>query len=324
VDGRIIKYCQRTLSPEEEAELLREAYRDPELKSQIIEYQQVYSLVGLSTSFMNKPLGEAKYKLFEQQMNRKKRRQAVFKWGQYAAVLAFAILSSWILSFFYYQSDQSGTLAMSQELNVPAGQRAELTLPDGTRVWLNASSRLVYPSVFTGERKVFLEGEGFFSVAKNAEMPFIVSTKTIAIQALGTKFNVNSYQKTGSVEVYLQEGSVKTYFPKSESTSLVLSPGQLLVQQGSSFELKKMDEEELLWKEGIYVFKKQKLENIIKKLELYFDVNILVRDPEILNYEYVGKFRQRDGILTILRVIQRIHKFKIEKNDELNEIVLSK
>lgn len=322
MDEQIIKYCQGKLSKDEESELLKEAYRDPSLKSRIIEYQHLHSLIGLQNAAANMGTGEVKYMEFQQQMDRWKIRRLVLKWGRYAAVLVVVVLSSWFLSYNFYQSKSPDIVAAQQELNVPAGQRAELTLPDGTKVWLNAHSRLTYPSVFMGERRVSLSGEGFFSVAKNAEMPFIVSTQTIDVKALGTKFNVCSYPEMGRTEVYLQEGSVKTYFPETESKGLVLFPGQLLVQGGNAFDLRKMDVETLLWKEGIYVFKKQKLGNIIEKLELYFDVDIVVQDPEILDYEYVGKFRQRDGVLTILQVIQKIHKFKIEKNDELNQIVL--
>ncbi|MDD4513979.1 FecR domain-containing protein [Massilibacteroides sp.] len=324
MDERIIKYCQGKLNKDEEAELLKEAYSDSSLKSRIIEYQHLHSLIGLQNAAANRRAGEDKYMEFRQRMDRWKIRRLALKWGRYAAVLVLAVLSSWFLSYNFYQSKSPEFVAAQQELNVPAGQRAELTLPDGTKVWLNARSRLTYPSVFTGERKVFLSGEGFFSVTKNAKMPFIVSTQTIDVKALGTEFNVCSYPEMERTEVYLQEGSVKTYFPEFESKGLVLSPGQFLVQAGNTFNLRKMDVETLLWKDGIYVFKKQKLANIIEKLELYFDVDIVVKDPEILDYEYVGKFRQRDGILTILQVIQKIHKFKIEKNDELNRIVLSK
>lgn len=324
MDERIIKYCEGKLSKDEESELLMQAYRDPLLKSHLIEYQHLHSLVGLQNAVADTNLGEAKFVRFEERMNKWKRQRLIVKWGRYAAVLTLVVLFSWFSSFYFYQSKIPDVLAVQQELNVPAGQRAELTLPDGTIVWLNAKSRLTYPSVFTGERRVHLSGEAFFSVAKNAQMPFVVSTQTIDIKALGTKFNVYSYPEKGNTEVCLQEGSVKAYYPRSESDGLILSPGQLLVQVGDKFDLKKMDVDELLWKEGVYVFKKQKLGDIIKKLELYFDVNIIVRDSEILNYEYVGKFRQRDGIMTILQVIQKIHKFEMEKKDELNQIILSK
>jgi transmembrane sensor len=324
VDEPIIKYCQGKLDGDEVFELLKNAYKNPSLKSRIIEYQNLHCLIGLQNVVADKRLGEIKYSRFERQMDRWRRQRLILRWGRYAAVLLVAVLTSWFFSYNFYQSKLSRVASAPQELNVPAGQRAELTLPDGTIVWLNARSRLVYPSVFEGERKVSLSGEAFFVVAKNEEMPFIVSTQTIDVKALGTKFNVCSYPEMGHSEVYLQEGSVKTYFPESEPNGLTLSPGQFLVQTGNMFDLKKMDEEELLWKEGIYVFKKQKLGKIIEKLELYFDVNIVVQNPEILDYEYVGKFRQRDGILTILQIIQKIHKFKIERDDDLNQIILSK
>ena len=188
----------------------------------------------------------------------------------------------------------------------------------------DAGSRLSYPSFFTNERKVFLSGEGFFDVAKNETSPFIVSTQTIDVKAIGTRFNVFSYPDGDYTGVFLQEGKVKAYFPSEEAKGIVLLPEQYLVQKDGRLELSVMDSDELLWREGIYTFKKQKLGNIIKKLELYYDVEIVVSDPEILRYEYVGKFRQRDGVMEILRVIQRIHGFKIRRHEEENRIVLSK
>lgn len=325
MDEYIIKYCQGELSEDEETALLKEAYRDPDLKNLIIKYQHLYYLTKLQPAVADIPLGESKYKLFKQQMDRLARRTFILKWGRYAAIFIIALVSSWILAYYYYSPDgEPEMIAMQQELHVPAGQRAELTLPDGSKVWLNAGSRLSYPSFFTKERKVFLSGEGFFDVAKNEKVPFIVSTQTIDIKALGTQFNVYSYPGTGRTEVYLMEGIVKSYYPAAEAEGLILSPGQLLVQEGGRFELTTMEPDRLLWREGIYVFKRQKLKDIIRQLELYYDVKIIVKDPEILEYEYVGKFRQKDGVMTILQLIQKIHKYNIEKNDDLNQITLFK
>lgn len=324
MDERIIKYCQAELSKEEENVFLNEVYSNSLLKSRVMEFQHLHSLLGLQAAVADKQLGEASYVQFEQRMERWKFRRLFLKWGRYAAVFLLVTLSSWMLSHLYYQSRKTEIIALSQVLNVPAGQRAELTLPDGTKVWLNANSKLIYPSFFTKERRVTLIGEGFFNVAKNDEIPFVVTTQAVDIKAIGTQFNVYSYPESGYTEVFLQEGSLKTYFPESESEGVVLFPGQALIQEGETLFLEEKEVDELLWKEGLYVFKKQKLSSIIEKLELYFDVKIIVHDAEILNYEYIGKFRQRDGIMTILQVIQKIHKFKIDKNDELNRIVLYK
>lgn len=327
MDERIIKYCQGVLPKQEQDQLLKEAYNKPELKSQIIGYQHLHSLLELVPEKIDAQQGSESYAGFRRLVNSRKRRVWLISFSRYAAILVIAFVSAWMLASYYFAgnlSRQQELIAFQQELVVPPGQRAELTLPDGTKVWLNAGSKLSYPSFFGKERKVFLSGEGFFNVSKNEKVPFIVSTRTIDVKALGTQFNVLCYPESNYTGVYLQEGSVKAYFPSSEAEGVIISPEQYLVQKGKQLVLSTMDPDELLWREGIYTFKRQKLGRIIEKLELYYDVKIVVKDPEILDYEYVGKFRQRDGVMEILHLIQRIHNFKIKKNDELNQIVLSK
>ena len=327
MDERIIKYCQGVLPKQEQDQLLKEAYNDPELKSQIIDYQHLHSLLELVPEKIDAQQGSERYGNFKRFVNSRKRKVRLISFSRYAAIIVIAFVSAWMLASYYFSGDiinRQELIAFQQELVVPAGQRAELTLPDGTKVWLNAGSKLSYPSFFGKERKVFLSGEGFFNVSKNEKVPFIVSTRTIDVKALGTQFNVFSYPESNYTGVYLQEGSVKAYFPSSEAEGMILSPEQYLVQKGKQLVLSTMDPDELLWREGIYTFKRQKLGRIIEKLELYYDVKIVVKDPEILDYEYVGKFRQRDGVMEILHLIQRIHNFKIKKNDELNQIILSK
>lgn len=327
MDERIIKYCQGVLPKQEQDQLLKEAYNDPKLKSQIIDYQHLHSLLELVPEKIDVQQGSERYGNFKRLVNSRKRKVWLISFSRYAAIIVIVFVSAWMLASYCFSGDitnRQELIAFQQELVVPAGQRAELTLPDGTKVWLNAGSKLSYPSFFEKERKVFLSGEGFFDVSKNKNVPFIVSTRTMDVKALGTQFNVFCYPESNYTGVYLQEGCVKAYFPSSEAEGVILSPEQYLVQKGKQLVLSTMDPDELLWREGIYTFKRQKLGRIIEKLELYYDVKIVVKDPEILDYEYVGKFRQRDGVMEILHLIQRIHNFKIKKNDELNQIILSK
>lgn len=327
MDERIIKYCQGVLPKQEQDQLLKEAYNDPKLKSQIIDYQHLHSLLELVLEKIDVQQGSERYGNFKRLVNSRKRKVWLISFSRYAVIIVIVFVSAWMLASYCFSGDITNRqvlIAFQQELVVPAGQRAELTLPDGTKVWLNAGSKLSYPSFFEKERKVFLSGEGFFDVSKNKNVPFIVSTRTMDVKALGTQFNVFCYPESNYTGVYLQEGSVKAYFPSSEAEGVILSPEQYLVQKGKQLVLSTMDPDELLWREGIYTFKRQKLGRIIEKLELYYDVKIVVKDPEILDYEYVGKFRQRDGVMEILHLIQRIHNFKIKKNDELNQIILSK
>lgn len=327
MDEKIIQYCQGNLSGPEEEQLLKAAGQDPALKARIIGYQHLHTMLELVPEEADLQQGRQKYIRFKEILNSRRRKAVLLSFARYAAILVIAFVSAWMLAAYYFSGKHAGQrdlIAFQQELNVPAGQRAELLLPDGTKVWLNAGSRLSYPSFFEKERKVFLSGEGFFDVAKNEKVPFIVSTHTLDIRAMGTQFNVFSYPGSDYTGVYLQQGKVKAYFPSAEAEGMVLSPEQYLVQKGDSLQLSTMDPDELLWREGIYTFKKQKLGSIIKKLELYYDVKIIVENPEISDYEYVGKFRQKDGVMEILRLIQRIHKFHIRKDENLNRIILSK
>ena len=133
-----------------------------------------------------------------------------------------------------------------------------------------------------------------------------------------------SFPKSSVQHTILVDGMVKIYKSGSEPDGIVLTPNHQLFYENGSFRLEAFnDNDVLLWKEGIYSFKNERLDAIINKLELYFDVDIIIKSPSILKKEYTGKFRQKDGVMEILRIIRKIHPFKIEKNDELNQITLS-
>ena len=95
-----------------------------------------------------------------------------------------------------------------------------------------------------------------------------------------------------------------------------------MTENNGRFLISPIDKKPIIWKEGLYAFDKQKLKDILKKLELYYDEKIFVKDVSILEYEYTGKFRQRDGVMEVLRIIQKIHPFKIEQKADTNEIFL--
>ena len=110
-------------------------------------------------------------------------------------------------------------------IKVPAGQRANLTLPDGTNVWLNARSEMRYPAVFTGnKREITLDGEAYFEVTHNEDKPFVVQTNKCNVEVLGTKFNVEAYSDSEDFCTSLMEGSVRVSDKGNPSESLVLAP----------------------------------------------------------------------------------------------------
>jgi ferric-dicitrate binding protein FerR (iron transport regulator) len=211
-------------------------------------------------------------------------------------------------------------------LFVPAGQRVSLTLSDGTVVWLNAQSRLIYPAVFMGEeRRVRLEGEAYFEVAHNRDKPFIVATGKIDIKVLGTSFNVQNYERDNFSRVSLLEGSLQVYDPLAGSGGIILQPNEEVTIRDGQMNVEQMpDTDYFLWKDGIYSFNSEELGSILKKLELYYDVEIVVKNPSMLKWRYTVKFRHRDGIDEILRLLQRIHPFRMQKEEENNRIILDK
>ena len=211
-------------------------------------------------------------------------------------------------------------------LYTPAGQRAQLVLQDGTEVWLNAKSKLIYPSQFTGkERKVVVEGEAFFNVAKDYEKPFIVSSQDVDMKVLGTQFNVYCYPEAGYIQTSLLEGSVRVFFQDKESEGITLKPDQQVTVTGGKMVVEPISlNDHFLWREGIYAFENEPLINILKKMELYYDVKIMVKDTSLFNDTYTGKFRQRDSLDDVFRVLQQIRKFKVEKDKDKNIVTLSK
>lgn len=317
MDKRVVDYYQGELNTEERVALLKEAFVDEGLKKELIDQQHLHALMMLHSSNINKEKGEKGFSLFLAAIKTKKQKRLFLQWSKYAAIFIISFLSTWFCFLVY-----NGNEVVVQEAFAPVGQRAELLLSDGTKVWLNSNSRLIYVSNFGDERRVHLIGEAFFKVKKNAEKPFIVETQKGCVRALGTQFNVCSYPRE-SLSVLLTEGAVRVYKPNHEIDGVVMTNRQFLIERDQKFYItNQIDESTLLWKQGLYCFDNTELGVIIKKLELYFDVQIIVKKKELLAYQYTGKFRQKDGVMEILRIIRKIYPFEIKFDMDKNVITL--
>lgn len=324
MDEQIKKYFQGDLDIADRLKLLREVESNDELKEEFIECKNMHALLSLSDQADDKKANREGYIRFKNNIRTRKIYRLFSKVAGYAAAAAILILSTYVITLNYHPAASSAIA--DNKLYVPAGQRVKLTLQDGTNVWLNAQSTLTYPAVFSKkERRVTVEGEAFFEVAKNTEKPFIVSSQGVDMKVLGTKFNVLSYPGEKDIQTSLIEGALHVYFSKQNEKGVVLHPNEQVTIKDGNMKVGSIPHHDyFLWKDGIYSFENEPLIDILKKLQLYYDVKINVKDPSIFKWEYTGKFRQRDGIDEILRMIQRIHKFKIEKDDDNNIITLSK
>lgn len=220
------------------------------------------------------------------------------------------------------QIQQSNKKQM-QTIHVPAGQRAEVTLADGTHVWLNSRSTLKFPEQFSANtRNVELDGEGYFSVQHNENSPFTVHTQNHDIQVLGTEFNVKAYHNTSLFETALLKGSVKISSPNLRN-GLQLKPNEIVSIENRMLKKSTINNSDYFkWKEGLFCFENESIQDLIKKLELYYDTTIEIQRPSLLKHHYSGKFRIQDGIEHVLKVLQLKHKFTYIKDDDKNLIII--
>lgn len=244
-------------------------------------------------------------------------RRLAIEVAKIAAILLLGLLGA---KQFVYQDSREIHV---QTIHVPAGQRAELTLSDGTLVWLNSRSTLKFPDRFTADsRNVVLDGEGYFAVKHDKSAPFTVQTEKYAIHVLGTEFNVKAYNGSQYFETALLKGSVEITTPKSQQ-KLRLRPDEIAsVSQGRLVTSHIPDLNYFKWKEGLFCFENETIGALIEKLQLYYDIRIDVQNTKLLQSHYSGKFRIKDGIEHVLRVLQLKHKFTYMKDEDNNLIVI--
>lgn len=197
-------------------------------------------------------------------------------------------------------------------MSTPKGRQFNMTLSDGTRVWLNAASSIRYPTIFAGkQRTVEITGEAYFEVAKNAEMPFHVRiNKGSEIEVLGTQFNVNAYDNERTMKTTLLQGSVKV---TANGNNVVLKPGQQAQSAASIKVLNNIDTDKIMaWKNGLFNFEGAKLEEVMNQLERWYDIEVEYEKgvPDIYFEGGMSKNIQLSDLLTILEK-SKVH-FRVE------------
>ena len=214
------------------------------------------------------------------------------------------------------------------ELKVPYGQTDELMLADGTRLHLNAGTRVTYPSVFLGsERKVFIEGEVFAQVAKNPEQPFIIASGDVDVKVLGTTFNFKAYDNTECVELILLEGAVQVDIDANTRTKHIqLHPGEMVQYDRKSGEIEMKDFQPHLYKgfhdDGSIHFFNLRLSDISSDLERLFGVKVVLLDEKLADTRYFAWFSNNETLDQILDGINVDGRMKFRKKD--NVIYISK
>lgn len=205
--------------------------------------------------------------------------------------------------------------AFYNTITTPRGGQYQVTLSDGTKVWLNASSSIRFPVVFAGlERKVVITGEAYFEVAKNTAMPFKVKTNTSEVEVLGTHFNVNAYDDEAVVKTTLLEGAVKVA-ANGNADLKYLQPGQQSVinKEGKISVVAHADTEEAMaWLNGYFQFKSSDLKSILRQISRWYDVDIVYSGN--VNLHFTGQLTRNENVSKVfeaLALTNEVH-FKID------------
>ena len=291
----------------------------------------------------------AEYQLFEskgqQPETRKifgdKARKGLNNFLKIAAIFFLAFSFSWATFYFLNNKPDTDSLIYNQIITTK-GQKSQIILSDGTKVWLNSETVFKYPSAFNKKRReVFLEGEAFFEVQKkDNKIPFVVNTSEINIKVLGTSFNVMAYSDEETIETTVVNGSVcilRKSADSSQGQNFILKSNQkvTLLKKGSRVILSEIETEKptlikrektiqslsptkkeqisispkvdielhTAWKNDRLIFQSETFENITYKLERWYDVKIHVQNEELKKYRYTGKFVHKETLNQVLEIL---------------------
>lgn len=234
------------------------------------------------------------------------------------------------------QNENSKPKIKFNTLIVPYGKRSNLKLSDGTMVWLNAGSKLVYPTAFNSKtREVYLVGEASFDVAHDAEHPFKVLTGNQEIEVLGTVFNVSSYPddidnfvvlKSGSVKVAHNIQAKKNLFSRGNKIESVITPGtkanlNLITNKVTTKQVNVDDY--FAWMDGVLILKNNDLNFIVKKLSRYYNIKIAIENKELSNETFSGYLDLKDNVENVLEVLKQSTALKEYKTTKINTISIN-
>ncbi|WP_127125155.1 FecR domain-containing protein [Pseudoflavitalea rhizosphaerae] len=215
------------------------------------------------------------------------------------------------LSYAHWQQNSSSSTPLFNTMQTPRGRQFQLTLPDGTRVWLNAMSSIRFPVSFPGNtREVSITGEAYLEVAKDAGKPFIVRSNGITTEVLGTSFNVNAYEDEDATRITLLEGKVRV---RDQHSSMELKPGMQARQNNAGIKLAEVDTDQIIaWKNGLFNFNQISLQSGLRQIARWYDVEV-VYEKNVPGITFAGKIQRNLSLQQILKGLEddQVH-FRIE------------
>ncbi|MDP4206902.1 MAG: FecR domain-containing protein, partial [Bacteroidota bacterium] len=244
--------------------------------------------------------------LFYHELLNQKRKSILF-WKRCAASIAAILVVGFLASWLVNQHVEKTTAVSLSTLTVPRGARSNITLADGTEIWLNAGSELKYPVSFgSRERVVSLSGEGFFHVKSDPKHPFVVKTHNFDLKVTGTKFNIRSYTDAQFSSATLVEGKI-TLLPRNSNREIIINPGDKVNVNATDFSATVTHADVLAdtsWRTGSYKFSRISFPDLVKLLERVYNVKISFSDERLRLFNYSGGINDQETITQVLEYLK--------------------
>lgn len=247
-----------------------------------------------------------------------------YKWYRTWSVAAVAIVLLGLITVTAYWQGSRQIQSNFSDIVVeaPLGSKTKLTLPDGSTVWLNAGSKMVYSQGFgVSDRRLAFQGEGYFEVEKNDEMPFLVQTHDVNVTVVGTKFNFRNYPEDEEAVVELLEGKVALENQLKEESVRYLSPNEKMVLHKATGEMDITSakvKEATLWTENILLFDEDLLPDIVRKLERSYHVRIEIENEDLKQARFYGQFNQLEqNIYEVLDMLVETGRLEYQEKDKV-------
>lgn len=314
----LIRFLTHTCLPGDIGQIDQWIASDKANANWLFEMERVWSLKN-ELRFSDKQEIEQAYNSFLSGIKKEESTKNAPKHFSLSSVLKYAVAMLVIgllgANLYLHSADKTSEVNI---IEVAKGQRASLTLSDGTKVWLNSQSKLTYPAQFSNKsREVRLEGEAYFDVSHNKKSPFTVQSPLIAVKVLGTKFNMRTYSYESAI-VTLTSGKVEVESNNHEN-KLTLKPNeQVVYSPEAGMALEKGIDTDLArsWTKGEAAFINKRLDEIVLELERKFGVKIEIVDEELDAEIFTSRFKESATIQQVLTLLKETRKlnYSIENN----------
>lgn len=328
MDEAILMNYLRGTSNNEENRQVEDWYDESPENKKMLEQLYYTLFIGNRLEVMNAVDTEASLakikSIIEEKKQKVERKHLSMRWNRYASLAA-----AFLVGLVFAGGIGLGVISHKKSdytILTTGGQRAQTVLPDGSKVWLNGSTKLVYHSSFwNSKRQIDLSGEAYFEVTPDKHAPFIVNSNHIKTSVLGTKFNIRSREEDNKVIATLFEGSVRVESPQATNNNYLLTPGQTLTIDTKTYQTELVEYAEpaevLLWINGKLMFKQHSMLEITNIIEKLCDVKFIYEDETLKTERFTGEFSTDNLPDEILNVLMHTKHFDYKREGRIIRLI---